>query len=120
MHARLCDISHSMVGVECLFKAQPCGPRIRHGKFKPELRTERDAIEQTKLRWPPRHRRLVTFGRHAHHDCLANRHDRFKLPRHGADKSVCRCFRIIDLRSKPGETNWDATANGMTLFPPRA
>src|SRR5262245_55923849 len=109
-----------MIRVEGLFKVQQCGSRVHYDKLKSELRTKRDAIEQTKLRRPPRHRRLVTFGRHTDHDCLADRCDRFKLPRHGPDKPVCRCFRIVDLGSKPGEADWDAATNCMTLFPPRA
>src|SRR5208283_2991490 len=72
-----------------------------------------------KVGGPPFSGAFVASSRHAHRNRVAIAGNGFKLPDLGADKSVRRRIEIVRFGAKPGEADWYAPSDRVSLFPPR-
>src|SRR5580704_10925258 len=113
------DVAHSEVRMQSLFKLQRCFSSIRYLQLHAQLRTECDAMHQTKFGRPPFLRIVVALGKHAYDNRARGLLDGLYLPRLGAYESVRRRFGIVGLASKPGKTDRHSTANCAAVFPLR-
>src|SRR5580692_8420353 len=115
--ANLADVSHPVISMQGLFKAERLGAGIAYLELESQFTPESHTMEHPEIGRPPLSSVRVALCRHADGDAVGILLDGFQHPYFCSNDTMRRRVGIISFGPKPGKADRYATANGFTFFP---